>query len=297
MPPRNSTVRTFAPELWGQVDTFSNLYQETYKFSREDARALGGVSQHFEKSMTFMGIATRMVPSLDRDDEELERLAYTSAIASRELGMILEAAMLELYSSVDCAAKVIRAVHLKQCRGFKASTRSLFNNFETIIGLPEQIKTPLRKATWFNQLCFIRDELTHLATGSCRRDLGSEAIRYMHVGIRQGDGVLVIDDFFAWFRTKHAEVNAFLGEVFQFLLAGLKSTPIPIMCGMVDGRALIRWVIPTESITFASGTCGSWQWFELPTLPTCPLVEACGAYARTRPDVVPSTIPPWAKPE
>jgi hypothetical protein len=51
-------------------------------------------------------------------------------------------------------------------------------------------------------------------------------------------------------------------------------------CGFVEGRILLRYLDPTEPLTFNSGQCFAYQWFERPENPTCPFVETCGAYQR-----------------
>lgn len=106
----------------------------------------------------------------------------------------------------------------------------------------------------------------------------------MHVGLKTDGKPLIEDDVFTWLLGRVEAVNLFLGQIFQFLRKSLKSTPVIQFCGMVEGRMLMRYVDPTEEdITFASGDCFSYRWFEQPDAPTCPFVAHCGAYARTRP--------------
>ena len=52
---------------------------------------------------------------------------------------------------------------------------------------------------------------------------------------------------------------------------------------MVGERLLERWVNPADELTFDSGRCASWQWFERPENPTCPFKENCGAYRNKAP--------------
>jgi hypothetical protein len=291
MPPRLPTVRLFAPELWGQVDFFSKLYSETYKFSEREQRALAGVAQHFEKALIFQRLANKLKPSLAVDQAELDQRGFTPATNSRELGTVIEATILELYSSIDCTAKVLRAIYGTTSRGFKESTRSLFKNFENIRGtFPNEIKEIIREVTWYVDLLHLRDELTHLGTGSCHLDEKTTSVRYMHVGLKTNGKPLIVDDVFTWLSNLIEAINRFLGLIFHFLRKTLKSTRVMLPCGFVEGRFLMRYVIPTEEITFASGECGSYQWFEQPDAPTCPFVEHCGAYARTRPMINPATV-------
>jgi hypothetical protein len=52
----------------------------------------------------------------------------------------------------------------------------------------------------------------------------------------------------------------------------------------------MRMLNPADPvITFDSGICMSYQWFEPPAGPGCPFSDNCGAYERTRPS---SPLPP-----
>jgi hypothetical protein len=261
--PRAATVRMFAPEFWGQVDFFSKLCSETYKFSEREQRALSGVIQHFEKAAMFQSLAVKLRPNLNIDQAELDERGYTPATNSRELAIVIEAAITELYSSVDCTAKVLRAIYGSSSRGFKKSTRSLFKDFDKIEGaLPNTIKDVFRDVAWYEELLFLRDELTHLGTGSCFLDQATMNVRYMHVGIKSNGRPLIVDNVFSWLSDLVNSVNAFQGHIFHILRGTLKNTPVVIFCGMVEGRMLTRHVDPTKEVTFASGECFSYRWFE-----------------------------------
>lgn len=275
-------VLMFAPEYWGQVDRFARLYSSTYTFARREARALSGVSAHFKKSLLFKCLADELRPTLAIDREELNSQGFTPANHARKLGAVFEATTLELYSSVDCTAKVLRAVFGPSTRGFKESTRALFTGYESIIGLPEPIIAELTAAAWYRPLLYLRDELTHLDTGSCSLDDETGLVRYMHTGMSRNDKPLIIEDAFAWLDANITDINGFLGRIFHQLNSTLSSTPVQQMCGITKGRMLMRSVIPTDPLTFDNGHCLSAQWFELPENPTCPFVEGCGAYRRTK---------------
>ena len=204
---------------------------------------------------------------------------------------MVEASILELYSSVDCTAKVLRAIYGPASRGFKDLTRFLFKNFQETQGaFPDELKNILLRVTWYDGLLFLRDELTHLGTGSCHLDHSTTKVRYMHVGLKTNGKPLIVDDVFRWLDGFLQAINLFFGQIFHFLRASLKSGRVMLICGMVEGRMLMRYVDPTEDITFASGVCGSYQWFEQHDAPTCPFVAHCGAYARTRPTMNPASL-------
>jgi len=158
----------FAPELWGEVERFSNLCSETYKFDEREKRALSGVQQHFAKAVTFRRLAERLAPGLRLDRDELNTQGFTPAERSHEVAAVIEAALVELYSCVDCTAKVLRAIYGQRTKGFKDSTRTLFRNVDAITGdFPGALREAVAGTTWFARLLFLRDELTHLGTGSC----------------------------------------------------------------------------------------------------------------------------------
>src|ERR1700730_7645982 len=89
MPARAATVLLFAPEFWGQVELFSKLCSETYKFNERAQRALAGVGQHFNKAITFQKLAVKLRPNLAIDEAELNEHGCTPAMNSRELARLL----------------------------------------------------------------------------------------------------------------------------------------------------------------------------------------------------------------
>jgi hypothetical protein len=273
----------FAPEHWGEVERFSNLCSETYKFDEREKRAVSGVRQHFDKACTFRRLARQLTPGLRLDRDQLNTHGFTPAERSQEVAAVIEAALVELYSCVDCTVKVLRAIYGRRTKGFKDSTRALFRNVDAITGdFPDALREAIRSATWFGRLLFLRDELTHLGTGSCRLPHDSDTARYLHLGIKEHGKPLEIEDIFGWLDLLFDQINLFLGQVFGFLRGTLSDAPVNQICGMVQGRMLVRRVVPTQPLDSSSGICMSWIWFEKLDAPTCPFVAHCGAYARTR---------------
>ncbi len=278
------TVRIFAPEQWGEIDRFVKLHIETYKFEDREARALAGVGNHLRKAITLHALAVKLRPSLDIDRAQLEKNGYTPALNTKELSAVIEASIIELYSSLDCAVSVLRAVYGGSSRSFPASTRRMFRNYDRVTGsFPDTLKGAFRSADWYNGLLYLRDELTHLATGSCNLDHKTGIVQYMHMGMKLRGGVYIIEDIFAWLTEMRNKVNWFLGVVFRVLNGTLKPTPVQQVCGFVEGRILMRYVDPTEPVTFNSGQCFAYRWFERPENPSCPFLEQCGAYKRKGP--------------
>lgn len=272
----------FAPERWGQVDRFAKLYAGTHTFTPRDGRALSGVSAHFEKAQIFKSLAEELKSTLGIDRDELNSQGFTPANHARKLAAVIESFASELYSIVDCTAQVLRAVIGPTTRGFKSSTSNLFTNYQSISGLPQPIVDALSAAEWYLPLRYLRDELTHRATGQCSLDDDTGLVRYAHYGMRKNDQPLIYEDIFLTMEGNFDAVNLFLGQVFHYLLSTLGDTPVQQMCGITKGRILMRSVLATEPLTFDSGICLSHQWFELPENPDCPFVANCGAYSRTK---------------
>ncbi len=274
----------FTPELWGQVERFQNFWSTTYVFDDREQRAVRGVGAHFEKGQVLLGLAKKLRPNLETDRTELEQRGVTPAANARELATVVEAAILELYSCIDCTVKVLRAIYGRGTRGFKDSTRGLFQNIDKMSGsFPPELKPIIAGAQWYGGLRHLRDELTHLATGSVHANNKTGVIWYIHQGLKNGTGPLIINDIFEWFDITTGQVNAFLGAVFHYLNSTLADKPMFQICGMVRGRVLHRWVSPAGELTCHSGGCGAWVWFEQPENPTCPFKEVCGAYRNKAP--------------
>jgi hypothetical protein len=279
MPVIAPVLRTFAPELWGEVDKFRHFYATTYTFDERAKRAVSGVEAHFIKYQRLTALAEKLRPNLRIDEAQLDERGFTPADNAGELATVIEAAILELYSSIDCTVKVLRAIYGATTRGFKDSTRGLFQSADKLTGaFPDALKPLFVNASWYRELRLLRDELTHLATGVVRRNAADGPVSYTHFGLKPGGKPLEIADVFGWLETMAGHVNAFLGIVFQHLNGTLKDTPVMEPCGMVEGRILMRQLSPAGRITFDSGTCMSRIWFDLPENPTCPFKDHCGAY-------------------
>jgi hypothetical protein len=284
MPILAPALRMFAPELWGEVDKFQRFYTTTYTFNERDVRAVEGVQAHFIKFLRLSALGRKLQPNLGIDEAQLDEGGFTPADNAGELATVIEAAILELYSSIDCTVKVLRAIYGGTTRGFRDSTRSLFQSIDKLTGeFPDALKPVFANANWYPELLLLRDELTHLATGVVRRNSTGGPVYYIHYGLKPSGNPLEIEDVFSWLETMTGHVNAFLGIVFHHLNGTLKDTPIMEPCGMVESRILLRQLSPADQITFDSGTCMSWIWFDLPGNPTCPFKDHCGAYRNKPP--------------
>lgn len=274
------TARIFAPEHWGSLEKFSKFYNGTFSLKDSGKRAVSGAISHFRKAITLHNLAIKLVPNLETDEAELDKHGYTSAVNAQELSAIIESIFLELYSSVDCTRKVITEIY-SNYQGIPNSTRKYFNriyegNFDE--RFPEQLIIAVREATWYEDFRKMRDELTHLETGSCHKNKDTGKIQYMHTGFTIEGRALVIDDIFEKINQTLNNVNQFIGRVFAYLLTQLKDEPFLQFCGIFHGRMYTRYVSPHEAIDFHSGVCEAHKWFNQEENPTCIFVNECGAY-------------------
>lgn len=115
MPPL-PTVRTFVPEQWGQIDLFRKFHPGTHQLDKKTRKALSGVGNHLSKGILLHDLAMKMAPNLKIDRQEMETRGYSPALYARELSAVVESIFLELYSSVDCARRVVTFIY-KRCRG------------------------------------------------------------------------------------------------------------------------------------------------------------------------------------
>ncbi|UUA74153.1 hypothetical protein [Cellvibrio sp. QJXJ] len=238
----NATVRTFAPELWGQIDIFQNFYSGTYTFSSDARKAALGVKNHSLKAITLRDVALKMLPNLAIDEQELREKGYTSANNSTEFSAVIEEVFTELYSSVECARKIITNIY-KRTRRLKDSTRkffSLIKNGQIGEDFPSELKEAILSAPWFEELLAIRDELTHSDIENCHRNQETGKISYSHAGLKRNGSSLIIEDVLQKCSDLINGVNLLLGKIFNFLNSNLKKTNINQLCGVFFGRGYMR---------------------------------------------------------
>ncbi len=241
-----------------------------------------GAANHFNKSLLILGVARDHVRKLPEDDAQLEERGFTAAQRGRELSALIESILLGLYSSVDCARKVITSIYRKH-RGVKQSTRKFFKACadgtvaETV---PGEIRNAFSSARWYNDFRRLRDALTHSDIGSCHLDQDSGKVSYMHAWLGANNRALVIEDIFLHLENLFAQVNQFMGEVFHYLNETLNDDEVKQMCGIFGGRGYTRWVRPSEATDFNSGRCDAYRWFEKDENPDCPFMGTCEAYGR-----------------
>jgi hypothetical protein len=275
-------VRIYAPEHWGSLEKFSSFYSGTYNLSSLGKKSVSGAVNHFGKGLLLRDLALKLIPNLEMDEAELNQHGFTHAINSRELSAIVEGVIIEIYSSLDCTRKVITEIY-SNYRGLPDSTRRFFERIKNDRskidkGFPEQLILAVAEADWYEELRKIRDELTHLDTGSCHKDRETGKVVYTHMGLQVNGKPLVIDDVIQKLEQIISDVNQFTGQVFAYLLTQLKDERMLQHCGIFNGRMYTRYVSPSEAVDFHSGVCDAKRWFDLEENPTCRYADECGAY-------------------
>ena len=271
----------FAPEQWGTLEKFSKFYSGTFDLKKSGQRSVSGAINHFHKCLILKQLALKLIPNLEKDEAELEQNGYTNAVNSKELSAVIESALLELYSSVDCTRKVVTEIYSKKYQGVPNSTRKYFdriNSGKIDENFPEQLLIAVKEAVWFEDFRKLRDELTHLDTGTCHKNKETGKIFYMHSGFSVDGKALIIGDIVDQVDQYIAGVNKFTGRVFAFLLGQLEDKRILQYCGIFNGRMYTRHVSPHEAKDFHSGICDAKKWFELEENPSCIFADECGAY-------------------
>ncbi len=276
------TVRTFVPEAWGPIDRFATFFAASFPDAKHiERRAVSGVGNHFRKAMTLRSLAMRIMPTLAIDRQQLAEKGYTPADHAVELAAVIENVFTELYSAVDCARQIFSA----RCRirGLPNSTRKTFARIrsgclDSVV--PLELLSAFKEADWYDPLRVLRDELTHSNIGSAHQDDTTGKICYMHTGLGNRERAFVIEDILGRMDADINAVNLFLGKLFNQLNTLLRDVPVIQLCGLHQGKALIREIRPETTITFHSGKCLAVAWIENEGKPTCPLL--CGAYWKAK---------------
>jgi hypothetical protein len=278
----NCTVIIFSPRNWGSLQRFEHFYPTTYSFDRNTQYAIKGAANHFYKALHLFNLAKEFSPRLNEDNAELEKNGYTDSVRSNELSALVEAIILEFYSSIDCTRHIVTTIY-KNHRGVKQSTRKFFQAaFKGTVAetVPLDIREAFKTAGWYPGLRRIRDSLTHSDIGSCRLDKTTQSVSYMHAGLGDNKRAFVIKDIFEYMDTLNAQINQFTGKVFNCLNGTLLDKELLQMCGIFNGFAYSRFVKPSDAVDFNSGRCN--PWFDSSSIACCPFADKCTAYKNKR---------------
>ena len=274
-----SRVILFDPQKWGTQQRFQHFYSTTYSFDRSTQYAIRGSENHFYKALHIIEVAKEFSPRLSEDQVELEGKGYTNSIRSKELSALIEAIILEFYSSIDCTRHVVTTIYKKH-QGVKESTRRFFqaaSDDRIAETVPSEIRDAFKAAQWYDELRRIRDALTHSDIGSCNLDKTSQIISYMHSELGDDKSAFIIKDIFAYLATLKVQINQFTGKVFNCLNATILDKEVKQICGIFNGFVYSRFVRPSGAIDFSSGRCNAW--FDN-SVANCPFADKCEAYAQ-----------------
>jgi hypothetical protein len=277
----SANVRTFVPERWNEGDFFKKFYAGTHHLKPDATKALNGVSNHFRKASILYGLAIKILPNMQIDEQELISRGHTSAINGAELSAVLEEVFTELYASVECVRKVITSIYAGAPKLPTDSTRRFFDRVskdEVGPPFPPELVSAVKSCHWYAQLRVIRDELTHADIGHCTLDREKNTITYLHRGIKGGGSAFVLKDVMEHIDVLAANINDFIEAVFRYLNAQLVPIEVDEVCGFFNGRVYMRKLPHDRSVNFHSGKCASFDWFDKTEGFRCPFADNCGAY-------------------
>jgi hypothetical protein len=277
----------FTPELWGTYTRFRNFYGRTYSFDDAARSRLLGINGHLGRASRLLALAKRMAPTLDEDAAELEATGHSHGDRAHELAAVVDSAICEIYSTLDCFRHVLKAIYPNH-KNLKDSTRGTFqrgHKGELDPKIPEAIRNAIMETKdWFPRLRIYRDAITHNDVGFCVRDKKTLVVGYIQPAL--GKDLRFVSDAFGMLADFINKTNEFLGVAFHALNATLKDEESLQLCGVYGGRGYQRFIKPSEATDFSRGRCSSFTWFEKeaerdPRL-MCPLASHCGAYARAK---------------
>jgi hypothetical protein len=235
------------------------------------------------KFETFGRIVTRILPDLPKDHEELDNMGASRNLNSAEFGAIIEAMLCELYGVCDGLREFLTALYRKVRGVQNKSNEKLFRRAEAREygpEFPEPIREALAEAyrSWFPRLRELRRQIVHAEGGFFHLNSETCAVAYWHgptVGSRRRQ---VIEDVTASVRDYDTQVRQLLETVAIHFLAQLAPKPRMYPCGTYLARMYLRMVAPVPDLSFQSGYCASWDWFEKEPEFFCPLAKQCSAY-------------------
>lgn len=278
----NSKLIYFAPDKWGTLEKFQKFCAGTYKFPKYIHRALSGSASNFCKANILLQMAVAHSPKLKEDKTQLREHGYTPAQCAKELSALIEAILLNLYSSIDCTRKVVTYIY-KGHRGVKDSTRKFFKAIQDCTvseTVPAEIRNAFMEAHWYTDFREIRDHLTHSDIGSCSLNERTGKVFYMHAGLGTEMKALVIEDIFAYMEALSTSINKFIGKIFNHLNETLDDVEVWQICGIFGRRIYTRWVRLSEAKDFNSGRCDASKWLEKSDFPDCPFMQKCEAFEK-----------------
>lgn len=280
------TVFIYVPEMWDYIDRFAKWYGAPFTYSYALSNGLKIITDHRDKFTTLAERATLLVPELVEERQFLDTRGYSSQTKAREFTGIIETLICELYSCLDGLRNTIHAIYKDVPGVQKKSTEKMFKNAleeKYGDGFPPSIYTLLQAAykDWFPELRRLRVELTHGRVGTCSMQDDS-CILYMHNGLSStsGNNVFIIENIIDWINAYANHVNILLNTICKFWFDQLEPREVIEMCGVHQGRAIIRAIVITEPVNQDSGLCLFRHAFEEEADWACPLRDSCAAYKR-----------------
>lgn len=277
----------FDPARWSEGDRFSQFCQTSCRPDGERKFIWGsrpfeshqGAYWHMDGFRVLMELARGLAPGLEDERRELEDRGYTNAKNGQKLRTVVEVAIKEIYSALECTVKVIHAVYENRVDGFRQSVSRYVTKAEVQQALPPELRLP--EADIWRDLLHLRTSLTHWNVGSASMSKDGKRVQYVHSGLKKDGNPFYLEDLFEWLETLQAQVSSFQEGVYGFLNRNhIEPGEVQVMCGMYRGLCYTRLVDPTDDISWNSGVCEARAWFEQEGREPCPMRRKCGAYER-----------------
>ncbi len=272
--------------MWDYVDRFAKWHGAPFAESQTLSNGLKTITGHREKFKILAKRVTSLIPELIEERQLLDQQGYSSGIKAREFASIIETLICELYSCLDGLRNTIYAIYRNVQGVQNKSTEKLFKKAvegKYDKGFPPEIDNWLKAAyqDWFPELRRLRVELTHGQVGTCSMKNNS-CISYIHYGLRSNSNknVFIIENIIDWINFHASHVDSLLNTICKFWFDQLEPREVIEMCGVHQGRVIIRAIEITEPVNQDSGLCLFRHAFEEEPEWACPLRDSCAAYER-----------------
>ena len=278
----------FRPGDWSERDRFHQFCQTSCRPDGDRKFVAGsktfeshlGAHWHMDSFRVLVELARDLAPGLADENLELETKGYTNARNGQKLRTLIEVAIKELYSALECTIKVIHAIYGNKVRGFQQSVSRFVKRPKIQESLPPELRLP-EGGSWVD-LVDLRALLTHFNVGHVSMAKDEPRIEYLHADFKKDGGAFHLEDLFDWVETLEEQLSAFQECVYGFLNRNhIEPGEVQVMCGMYRGLCYTRLLEPADDVSWHSGTCEARGWFEQEGKEPCPLRSRCGAYRRS----------------
>ena len=144
----------FNPAGWNRALRFSHFVGVVGSFDDEAIKGVNTYMDHHNKFVVLARLATRIVPDLRKDHEQMRKEGSSDNRYHSEFGALLEVLITELYSSLDGIRRLIYSGYRRVQGVQNGSTQALFSRAHKKfygIGFPVELNELLRWTPTFGQ--------------------------------------------------------------------------------------------------------------------------------------------------